>query len=222
MSAANDRPHLSVEEVLTTTRAVRRRMDLGRPVEPDLIRECLELALQAPNGSNIQGWHFVVVTDADKRAALADLYRRGGVAYAERAAPGGRTDRRYSEEERVAHRRVMGSAGYLYEHIGEVPAFLIPCIYGRFDGAALVDQATWFGSILPAVWSFMLAARSRGLGTSWTTVHLVYESEAAAILGIPYETITQVALIPIAHTIGQEFKPADRLPLDRVLHWDTW
>jgi nitroreductase len=222
MSAANDRPHLSVEEVLTTTRAVRRRMDLSRPVEPDLIRECLELALQAPNGSNIQGWHFVVVTDADKRAALADLYRRGGVAYAERAAPVGRTDRHYSEEERVAHRRVMGSAGFLYEHIGEVPAFLIPCIFGRFDGAPLVDQATWFGSILPAVWSFMLAARSRGLGTSWTTVHLVYESEAAAILGIPYETITQVALIPVAHTVGQEFKPADRLPLDRVLHWDTW
>jgi nitroreductase len=215
-------PELSAEEVLTTTRAVRRRMDLTRPVEPSLIRQCLELALQAPNGSNIQGWHFVVVTDAAKRAALADLYRRGGVAYAARAAPVGRTDRDYTESEKVAHRRVMGSAGYLYEHIGDVPAFLIPCIYGRFDGAPLVDQATWFGSILPAVWSFMLAARTRGLGTSWTTIHLVFEQEAAAILGIPYETITQVALIPIAHTIGQDFKPASRLPLDEVLHWDTW
>jgi nitroreductase len=213
---------LSVEEVLTTTRAVRRRMDLTRPVEPSLIRECLELALQAPNGSNIQGWHFVVVTDAAKRAALADLYRRGGVAYAQRAAPVGRTDRNYTESEKVTHRRVMGSAGYLYEHIAEVPALLIPCIYGRFDGAPLVDQATWMGSILPAVWSFMLAARTRGLGTSWTTIHLVFEEEAAAILGIPYESITQVALIPIAHTIGHEFKPAERLPVDQVLHWDTW
>ncbi len=155
---------LSAEEVLTTTRAVRRRMDLTRPVEPSLIRECLELALQAPNGSNIQGWHFVVVTDAAKRAALADLYRRGGVAYAQRAAPVGRTDRNYTESEKVAHRRVMGSAGYLYEHIAEVPALLIPCIYGRFDGTPLVDQATWMGSILPAVWSFMLAARTRGSG----------------------------------------------------------
>jgi len=215
-------PELSAEEVLTTTRAVRRRMDLSRPVEPELIRECLELALQAPNGSNIQGWHFVVVTDAAKRAALADLYRRGGVAYASRAAPVGRTDRDYSEDERVAHRRVMGSAGYLYQHIDEVPAFLVPCIFGRFDGAPLVDQATWFGSILPAVWSFMLAARTRGLGTSWTTIHLVFEEEAAAILGIPYDRINQVALIPIAHTIGHEFKPAPRLRLDQVLHWDAW
>jgi nitroreductase len=222
MSGTVDHPILSVEELLTTTRAVRRRLDLSRPVEPELIRECLELALQAPNGSNIQGWHFVVVTDPEKRSALAELYRRGGVAYARRAEPSGRTDRTYTDEERVAHRRVMTSAGYLYEHIGEVPALLIPCIYGRFDGAPLVDQATWLGSVLPAVWSFMLAARSRGLGTSWTTIHLVYEREAAAILGIPYETTTQVALIPIAHTIGDEFRPARRLPLDRVLHWDTW
>jgi nitroreductase len=213
---------LSAEEVLTTTRSVRRRMDLIRPVEPSLIRECLELALQAPNGSNIQGWHFVVVTDAAKRAALADLYRRGGRAYAERPAPVGRTNRVYTEEERVAHRKVMGSAGYLYEHIGEVPAFLIPCIRGRFDGDPLVDQATWLGSILPAVWSFMLAARTRGLGTSWTTVHLMYEKEAADLLDIPYDTVTQVAMIPIAHTIGQDFKPAARLPLDQVLHWDSW
>jgi nitroreductase len=222
MPGSADRPPLSVEELLTTTRAVRRRLDLTRPVEPDLIRECLELALQAPNGSNIQGWHFVVVTDPARRAALADLYRRGGIAYARRAEPSGRTDRTYTEEERVAHRQVMASAGYLFEHIQDVPALLVPCIYGRFDGAPLVDQATWFGSVLPAVWSFMLAARSRGLGTSWTTIHLVYEEEAAAILRIPYETTTQVALIPLAHTIGDEFRPARRLPLDRVVHWDTW
>jgi nitroreductase len=222
MSGTVDHPILSVEELLTTTRAVRRRLDLSRPVEPELIRECLELALQAPNGSNIQGWHFVVVTDPVTRSALAELYRRGGIAYARRAEPSGRTDRAYTDDERAAHRRVMTSAGYLFEHIGEVPALLIPCIYGRFDGAPLVDQATWLGSVLPAVWSFMLAARSRGLGTSWTTIHLVYERDAAAILGIPYETTTQVALIPIAHTIGDQFRPARRLPLDRVLHWDTW
>ncbi len=222
MPGPTSRPSLSVDELLTTTRAVRRRLDLTRPVEPELIRECLELALQAPNGSNIQGWHFVVVTDPAKRSALADVYRRGGIAYASRAKPEGRTDRDYTDEERSAHRQVMASAGYLFEHIHEVPALLIPCVYGRFDGGPLVDQATWLGSILPAVWSFMLAARSRGLGTSWTTIHLVYEEEAAAIVGIPHETVTQVALIPIAHTIGDRFRPARRLPLDRVLHWDTW
>jgi len=222
MSSPGDRPALTVDELLTTTRAVRRRLDLTRPVDPALIRECLELALQAPTGSNIQGWHFVVVTEPGKRAAVADAYRRGGIAYAERAQPSGRTDRVYDEGDRVSHRRVMSSAGYLFEHIHEVPAMLIPCIYGRFDGAPIVDQATWLGSILPAVWSFMLAARSRGLGTSWTTIHLVNEEEVARILDIPYDRVTQVALIPVAHTVGTTFSPGRRLPVDEVLHWDRW
>jgi nitroreductase len=116
----------------------------------------------------------------------------------------------------------MSSAGYLFEHLHEVPALVIACIEGRFDGAPLVVQATTFGSILPAVWSFMLAARTRGLGTSWTTVHLAREAEAAEILGIPYDDVTQVALIPVAHTIGNEFKPATRRPLEAVAHWDAW
>src|ERR1019366_740694 len=119
-------------------------------------------------------------------------------------------------------RRVMSSAGYLYEHIGEIPAFLIPCIYGRFDGTPLVDQATWFGSILPAIWSFMLAARTRGLWTSWTTIHLVYEQEAVALLQMPSHNITVVHLTPIPHSICRDFNPGERLPLDQVLHCDRW
>ncbi len=168
-----------LDAILTTTRAVRRRLDLTRPVEPALLEECLTLALQAPTGGNDQGWHFVVVTDADTRAAIADVFRRSAIEYAQRPKPPRTTRRPLTDDERAARRRVMVSAGYLFEHLHEVPALLVPCVEGRVDGAPLVDQATQFGSILPAVWSFMLAARSRGLGTSWTTVHLLHEEEVA-------------------------------------------
>jgi nitroreductase len=214
-------PELGVDEVLTTTRAVRRRLDLSRPVEPALLRECLALALQAPTGGNNQDWHFVVVTDADTRAAIAKEFQTGAMEYAQMRKPERRT-RDFTDDEKSARKKVMSSAGYLFEHLAQVPAFVIPCIEGRFDGMPLVVQATAFGSILPAAWSFMLAARSRGLGTSWTTVHLAREAEVARILGIPDDEITQVALIPVAHTVGTEFKPAPRRPLDAVLHWDRW
>jgi nitroreductase len=217
---------LGIDEVLTTTRAVRRRLDLTREVAPELLRECLALALQAPSGGNDQGWHFVVVTDPERRAAVADAFRRGAIAYAQRPkprrdpAPG--SGRLFTDQEKAARKRVMASAGYLFEHLHEVPVLVIPCIDGRFDDAPLVDQATAFGSILPAVWSFMLAARARGLGTSWTTAHLTVEEEVAGLLGIPFHSVSQVALIPVAHTFGDEFRPAPRRPLDDVVHWDRW
>ena len=200
---------MPADEVLTTTRAVRRRLDFGRPVEPELIRECLEVALQAPTGGNNQDWHFVVVTDPETRRALGDVFRTGAAAYAQlpkRTRPPRRT---LTDDEKAARGRVMASAGYLFEHLQDVPVLVVACIDGRFDGAPLVEQATVFGSILPAVWSFMLAARARGLGTSWTTVHTAAEAEAAAILGIPYDEVTQVALIPVAHTIGDQFGARD-------------
>ncbi len=210
------------DEVLTTTRAVRRRLDLVRPVDRNVLRECLTVASQAPSGGNDQGWHFVVVTDPSTRGELAELFRRGAVEYAQRTNKPHTTRRERSDDERASRRRVMASAGYLFEHLHEVPALVIPCIEGRLDDAPLVDQATAFGSVLPAVWSFMLAARARGLGTSWTTVHLMVEAEVAALVGIPYETVTQVALVPVAHTIGDDFQPARRRPVDDVVHWDTW
>jgi nitroreductase len=211
-----------IDEVLTTTRAVRRRLDLTRPVDPALVRECIELALQAPTGGNDQGWHFVVVTDPERRAAVADVFRRGAADYAQRGRPPRTHRRERSTEEREIRQRVMASSGYLFEHLQDVPVHVIACVEGRIDDAPLADQATLFGSILPAVWSFMLAARSRGLGTAWTTVHVEHEAEMAELLGIPRDTVTQVALIPVAHTVGDRFSPAWRRPVDEVVHWDRW
>ena len=215
---------LSTDEILATTRSVRKRLDFSRQVEPELIRECLELAVQAPTGANSQGWHFVVVTDQEQRKTIGDIYRKGYQLYREKTASvhplyEGRTIPR---EFVKTLKRVRDSSEYLAEHMHEAPVLLVPCIWGRVDGQPNVEQAGVWGSILPAVWSFMLAARSRGLGSSWTTVHLYYEQEAAEILGIPYEKVTQAALIPVAYTLGTDFKPVSRIPLDSVLHWDRW
>ena len=212
---------LGVDEVLTTTRAVRRRLDLTRPIDPALLRECLAIALQAPTGGNNQDWHFVVVTDAATRGAIAEEFKAGAIDYTQMEKPK-KPSRQLTDDEKAARKRVVASAGHLFEHLHEVPAMVIACVEGRFDGAPLVVQATAFGSILPAVWSFMLAARARGLGTSWTTVHLAREAQVAEILGIPYDDVTQVALVPVAHVIGNDFKPAVRRPLDAVVHWDAW
>jgi nitroreductase len=212
------------DRLLSTTRSVRKRLDLSRPVEPELIRECLELATQAPTGGNNQNWHFVVVTDPQQRQALGDIYRKGWARYSEQTMSSAMmaARRRLPAERQETLKRIVDSSLYLVEHMHEVPALVIPCARGRIDGRPTVEQAGFWGSILPAVWSFMLAARARGLGTCWTTVHLFYEQEAAAVLGIPYARVTQVALIPVAHTLGTDFKPGPRVPLESVLHWDRW
>lgn len=217
--STTDRPSLSVDELLTTTRAVRKRLELGRDVAPELIRECLELALQAPTASNMQDWHWVVVTDPDQRAAIATHYR---AAYERYSASSNFAGALFADTDREpTQRRVGSSADHLAEHLHEVPALLIPCI-ARKAGATVQAQAGLYGSILPAVWSFMLAARSRGLGTAWTTLHLAFDREVAEIVGIPHDEVTQTALIPIAHYTGESFATASRQPLDDVLHWDRW
>ena len=202
---------LTPDELLTTTRAVRRRLDLSRPVDLALVRECLEIATQAPTGSNAEDWSFVVVTDPAKRAGLAALYKTAWDSYAARQPIRDAT-----------HRRVLRSASYLAERLADVPVHVIPCVAGRTEGMPTVVAASRFGSVLPAMWSFMLAARARGLGTVWTTLHLAFEREAAELLGIPYETITQAALVPVAHTIGTDFRLGPRIPLESVVHWDGW
>jgi nitroreductase len=213
---------LTSDELLSTTRSVRRRLDLGRPVARELIEECLRLAQQAPSGGNRQGATFVVVTDAERRRALGDIYRRAWDRYRAEGVLGEPPRRDPDPARREQQRRIGRSAGYLADHLGEVPVHVMACHAGRTEAAPQVVQASAWGSALPAVWSFMLAARARGLGTAWTTIHHFYEREAAEVLGIPNEEVSQMALIPLAHTIGTDFRPGPRVPLERVARWDAW
>ena len=217
---------LDADEVLATTRAVRKRLDFDEPVEMDVIRECIELARQAPTGSNAQGWHFFVLADADKRARIGEMYREAFAAYRKMPQAAHAIGEDRSEADRAQQDRVIDSAEYLAENLHRAPLFLIPCVEGRVDAAtgpmANLAQASVFGSIIPAAWSFMLAARERGIGTAWTTLHLIQEKAVAELLGIPYDTVTQVALIPCAYTKGTSFRPARRLPLETCLHVDAW
>lgn len=204
------------DHLLTTTRAVRKRLDLDRPVSRDLILECIRIATQAPAGGNVQQWRWLVVDDPAKKAALAALYRRAYEPYIE-------LQRQAVERtNRTDAAAIMSSSDHLAEVLDRVPAMVIPCYVGR--PTAEMSQGTlagMYGSILPAVWSFMLAARSRGLGTAWTTLHLAYEAEAAALLGIP-EHVCQVALTPVAHHTGDDFRPGARLPAERVTYFNGW
>lgn len=209
---------LSPDELLSTTRCVRRRLDLERPVEREVLEECLRLAQQAPTAGYAEDWHFVVVTDPEQRAALAELWRAGGRRYLGTDDPALLRDADLPPD----RKRLVESVLHLYEHLHEVPVHVIPCIEGRTDGKPALSQVGRWTTIAPATWSFMLAARSRGLGTCMTSFHLFHEREAAEVLGIPYEEIMQTALLPVAYTIGTEFKPARRKPLDTMAHWDRW
>ena len=210
---------LTAHELLTTTRSVRKRLDLTRPVPRELLLECVEIALQAPTGSNSQGWAWMFVEDPAKKQAIADVYRRGFAAYRQRPRSAEYAEGDLREQHRDA---VTSSADYLSEHFHEVPVMLIPLIEGRLDDVPVVQGASAWGSILPAVWSFMLAARQRGLGSAWTTLHLSGEREVADLLGIPFDHYTQAGLFPVAYTVGTDFKPAARLPAAELVHFDSW
>ena len=214
--------NLSVDEVLATTRAVRKRLDFEKPVEPEIIKECLEAAIQSPTGSNSQSWQWLVVTDPKQRAALAGLYKQGWELYSQMEG-NVQTAYKGDEDARIAQQnRVQDSAAYLAENFEKVPVMMIPILPGRFEGLPSVASAAMLGSILPGAWSFMLAARERGLGTAWTTIHLMFEEQAAEVLGIDYQSYTQCALITCGYSKGTDFKPAKRPPLETVLHWDRW
>jgi nitroreductase len=209
----------TVDHLLTTTRSVRKRLDLTRPVPADIIDECIQLAIQAPSASNTQRWHFVVVTDPAKRAAVAAHYSRSFALYA--AVPPDQPKPNVTDPRVAQALRVRDSAQYLADHMHEVPVLIIPCIEGRVENAGQMAQAGTYGSILPATWSLMLALRARGLGSAWTTLHLRYEREVAEIIGIP-QNVTQAALLPVAYTLGDEFKPAARLPIADRIHRNQW
>ncbi|MGP4101879.1 nitroreductase family protein [Nonomuraea sp. KM90] len=212
--------NLTPDELLSTTRAVRKRLDLTRPVPRELIEECVDLAVQAPTGRNRQRWHFLVVTETGQRRAVADLFLRAlplatGQPLTER------------DHWRMGYHpgstgRVFDGLRHLAENIHRVPAFVIPGVEGRTDRAPVSVQAGAWGSILPAVWSFMLAARARGLGTVWTTAQGPLERELAQVLGVPYDEVMLAAFIPLAYTVGTDFRPARRIPREEVLHWDRW
>jgi len=210
---------LSAADVLTTTRAVRHRLDLDKPVDPRIIRRCVEIALQAPTGRNRQRAAFVVVTDPQRRAALADLWRRGRAAG---GTPMPAEDMRRAYARPRSMEMVWSGLDHLDANLHRVPALVVPCITGRTDDAPVSGQAGTWGSVLPAVWSFMLAARMHGLGTCWTTSNLPVERDVADLLDIPHAEVMQAALIPLAHTVGTDFRPAHRVPVDEVLHWERW
>jgi nitroreductase len=207
---------LGPDELLSTTRAVRKRLDLDRPVPDELVRECVALALQAPSGGNVLSMQFVVVRDEAKRQAVGQIYREVYANYKKSAGYPGRPTGD-AERDRV-QARVAASADFLGEHLGQAPVLVLGCT----SGSSRARAQAGLGSILPGMWSFMLAARARGLGTAWTSMHLSREQEVAEILRIPYETVAQAVLTPLAFTKGTEFRAAQRPEPETVIHWDTW
>ena len=204
-----------IDKLLTTTRSVRKRLDLDAPVDLDVIQECIGLACQAPTGGNVQDWRWIVVTDPAKRAALAELYNRAATPYF--------AANRKSLDERglTEFNGIMESSEHLAAVLADVPVHIVPCIFGRPENMDVFTRASWYGRIYPAVWSLILALRSRGYGTTLTTLHLPHESEAGEVLGIP-ETVHQVALLPVARYSGADFKPGRRRPVQEVTYWDGW
>lgn len=218
----------TVDHLLTTTRTVRKRLDLDRPVERDVLLECLRLAVQAPTGSNLQSWRWVVVTDEELRAKVGDVYSRAIAPYNafwdQSIDPGD-----------TKLRKVVDSSMFLEKIIAKVPAHVIPCALGTtgqsegfFEGLGYGGDALrnlvasgFYGSIWPAVWSLMLALRSRGLGSALTTMHLALEREMGELLGIP-DTVTQVGLIPVAYYTGDDFRRAQRRPPEEITYWNGW
>lgn len=211
---------MTPEELLTTTRTVRKRLDFDRPVPLDLVKHCIQVALQAPSGSNTQRWQWLVVTDDAQRAALGAIYGRACHEY---LGSGNAAGKLFADDPTRApvQQRIGSSVEFLADRMGDVPVLVIPCLETPSDELPAGNQAGLWASLLPAVWSFMLAARSVTLGTAWTTLHLKYEREAAEVLGLP-KNVHQAAMIPTAFYTGETFKPASRQPLDDVLHIDRW
>ncbi len=212
---------LTNDELLTTTRSVRKRLDCERPVERSVIEDCVQIAMQAPSGANSQGWQWVFVEEPELKEQLAVIYRKQfDVSY--RVMPIGT----YEDPKLQAQAgRRRESATWLADNFERVPLIMVPCTPGRIEGATVGVQAGFWGSFLPAVWSFMLALRSRGLGSAWVTMNLARsegERETAEVLGIPFERVTQAGMFPVGYTIGTDFKPIPTPPVGERVHWNRW
>ena len=206
----------SVDYILETTRSVRKRLDLTRPIDRATVERCLEIAIQAPTGSNRQGWKWLIVTDAEVKAKIGEYYKQSWYTYAgvaSRSAPG--------EEPSAQMQRVISSARYLADHMHEAPMMIFPCVAGRATDASPAANAGLYGSIIPAAWSLMLALRARGIGSAWTTLHLSYEKECNEVLGIPAD-VTTAALLPAAYFSGETFQKASRVPAKELTYWESW
>jgi nitroreductase len=213
---------MTPDELLTTTRAVRKRLDFSRPVDDELIRQCVAIAMQGPSGSNLMTMQFVVVKDEGKRRAIGEIYHQCFEIY--KTLPGvyAGSIQKETATEQAQQERVTESALYLADHMGDAPVLVLGCTRGRVDNASAIQAASMMGNVLPGMWSFMLAARARGLGTAWTTIGLMMEREIADIVGLPFDEVQQACLSPLAHTLGTDFKPAVRPAPDTIIHWDTW
>jgi len=214
---AGDARFAGCDELLTTTRSVRRRLDLKRPVPAELIEECLDIAVQAPTATNSQRWRFVVITDAGQRAKVAQVYGDAFRDYWAATSP----DYKASGPLAAENQRMIDSARYLVDHLKDVPVHVLFCIEGKPDVESLFDLSNVFGTIMPAAWSFMLAARARGLGCCWTSVHLLNADGAAQALGLP-DTILQAVLLPVGYYVGEEFHAAPRIPARELTYWNKW
>lgn len=195
----------TVDRLLTTTRAVRKRLDLTRPVPPEVITDCVRLATQAPTAADLQSWRWVAVTDENLRIGIADIHRAGNEPYvrAQLATAEG------------PERRRLESAMYLIDHLHEVPVLVLAYVLDNGE----LPPPVLYGSIYPAVWSFQLALRSRGLGT--TPMFVSDERAMAEVVGSP-PNAQLAALLPVAYHTGDTFKPAARLPVEQVLAWNSW
>jgi len=217
---------LDPDQLLSTTRTVRRRLDYDRPVPRELVEECVQLAVQAPTGSNARGWHFMLVGDPEKRKAIGDLYKQAFAQYRTMPFSAHALAENAKQEEVGTMNSVVSSAEALSENLHRAPWIAIACQSGRIPHVegpmGHLMQASMWGSIAPAFWSFMLAARARGIGTAWTTLHLTFEREIADLLAIPFDEVMQAALSPVAFTVGTDFKPAKNRGLEGVLHVDSW
>ena len=212
--------NLSADQLLTTTRSVRKRLDFDRPVDRDVIRRCLEIAFQAPNGSNLNSWKWVVVDDPAIIREAARLYNQGTDDFI--ATLGDAVGDNYAGAGVPGFDGISASVEYLRQNMHRVPAILFPLMAGRVEHSGVFWQASAYGSIVQATWSFFLALRERGMGSAWTTAHLWREKEMAALLGVPFARYTQIGLFPIAHTLGTDFSTAYRKSFDDVASWNLF
>ena len=210
--------NLTADQLLSTTRSVRKRLDFDRPVERSVIQECMELAFQAPNGSNLNTWRWIILDDPEVIAKTASIYNAALDDYV--SSLGDAVGENYMGADIPGFENINASVDYLRQNFHRCPAVLIPLLGGRVESAGVFMQASSYGSIIQATWSFFLALRERGMGSAWTTAHLWREQELAELLGIPYQHYTQIGLFPIAYTKGTEFKPAYRKPFDEVASWN--